>query len=210
MEWRRHARATGTQERATFVWMWLEGMSLRAIARHTGASVTTVYRWIRRWQREGHVNTRARRNKTQVLTEVHSKDSVEKYVHLYKRNILQASYYNPNQMTIDGCSSNYKEEKPFSPKLIEKHTQVPGKEWYPDGFRHIYSNRQPCITSSKYFKTYLLKSPHLCTMAELNGDIYDKFRANMTYCSSHIYSYPDYLSILTRLHMLSELLPTDH
>lgn len=35
-------------------------MSLRAIARRTGASVTTVYRWIRRWQREGHVFTRAR------------------------------------------------------------------------------------------------------------------------------------------------------
>lgn len=35
-------------------------MSLRAIARCTGASVTTVYRWIRRWQREGHVLTRTR------------------------------------------------------------------------------------------------------------------------------------------------------
>ncbi|MPC16858.1 hypothetical protein E2C01_009695 [Portunus trituberculatus] len=40
--------------------MWVGGMSLRAIARCTGASVTTVYRWIRRWQREGHVLTRTR------------------------------------------------------------------------------------------------------------------------------------------------------
>lgn len=53
-------RATGSWERASFVWMWVSGMSLRAIARRTGASVTTVYRWIRRWQREGHVFTRAR------------------------------------------------------------------------------------------------------------------------------------------------------
>ena len=35
-------------------------MSLRTIARHTGSSVTTVYRWIRRWQQEGHINTRPR------------------------------------------------------------------------------------------------------------------------------------------------------
>lgn len=60
MEWRRRVRSTGSWERACFVWMWVGGMSLRAIARRTGASVTTVYRWIRRWQREGHVFTRAR------------------------------------------------------------------------------------------------------------------------------------------------------
>lgn len=59
-EWRRRVRPTGSWERASFVWMWVSGMSLRAIARQTGASVTTVYRWIRRWQREGHVFTRTR------------------------------------------------------------------------------------------------------------------------------------------------------
>ncbi|XP_063885581.1 uncharacterized protein LOC135113884 [Scylla paramamosain] len=59
-EWRRRVRPTGAWERAGFVWMWVSGMSLRAIARCTGASVTTVYRWIRRWQREGHVLTRTR------------------------------------------------------------------------------------------------------------------------------------------------------
>lgn len=53
-------RPTGAWERASFVWMWVSGMSLRAIARCTGASVTTVYRWIRRWQSEGHVFTRTR------------------------------------------------------------------------------------------------------------------------------------------------------
>lgn len=35
-------------------------MSLRDIARQTGSSVATVYRWIRRWQHEGHINTRTK------------------------------------------------------------------------------------------------------------------------------------------------------
>lgn len=60
MEMRQRLHLTSDWERARFVLMWAEGMSLRAIARHTGASVTTVYRWIRRWQYEGHVNTRPR------------------------------------------------------------------------------------------------------------------------------------------------------
>lgn len=53
-------RPTGLRERAEFVWLWVEGWSARAIAQHTGTSVTTVYRWIRRWQREGNVHDRPR------------------------------------------------------------------------------------------------------------------------------------------------------
>lgn len=60
MELRRRTRPTSSWERARFVIMWTGGMSLRAIARHTGSSVTTVYRWIRRWQHEGHISTRNR------------------------------------------------------------------------------------------------------------------------------------------------------
>lgn len=60
MELRRRARPTSSWERARFVSMWISGMSLRAIARQTGSSVTTVYRWIQRWQNEGHINTRNR------------------------------------------------------------------------------------------------------------------------------------------------------
>lgn len=60
MELWRRARPTNRWERARFVFLWTYGMSLRAIARHTGSSVTTVYRWIRRWQQEGHVDTRPR------------------------------------------------------------------------------------------------------------------------------------------------------
>lgn len=53
-------RPTEVEERARFVCMWVDGMSVRTIAQQTGASLTTVYRWIRRWQREGCVENRAR------------------------------------------------------------------------------------------------------------------------------------------------------
>lgn len=60
MAWQRKVRNTSLTDRARFVWLWMDGMSLHAIARSTGISVTTVHRWIRRWQREGNVNTRPR------------------------------------------------------------------------------------------------------------------------------------------------------
>lgn len=53
-------RPTGLRKRAEFVWLWVEGWSAKAIAQHTSTSVTTVYRWIRRWQREGNVHDRPR------------------------------------------------------------------------------------------------------------------------------------------------------
>ncbi|KAG7157648.1 putative Glutamate receptor-like 80 [Homarus americanus] len=60
MERRRTTKPTALAERAGFVKMWREGMSLHAIARETGVSVTTVFRWIHRWLKEGNVNTRPR------------------------------------------------------------------------------------------------------------------------------------------------------
>ncbi|KAG7162293.1 putative Glutamate receptor-like 74 [Homarus americanus] len=66
MEWRRPVKPTAVEDRVKFVWMWVEGMSLRAIARETGASVTTVYRWVHRWQQEGNVNTKPRGHKPLV------------------------------------------------------------------------------------------------------------------------------------------------
>ncbi|KAK3878422.1 hypothetical protein Pcinc_017006 [Petrolisthes cinctipes] len=53
-------RPTGLEERAEIVWLWVEGWSVKAIAQHTGTSITTVYRWIRRWQKEGNVSDRPR------------------------------------------------------------------------------------------------------------------------------------------------------
>lgn len=53
-------KATNLDDRAVFVWKWVCGRSVRTIAYETGSSMTTVSRWIRRWKREGNVNTRPR------------------------------------------------------------------------------------------------------------------------------------------------------
>lgn len=38
-------------ERLDIIWLWLEGLSTKDISLKTGVSVSTVYRWIRRWQK---------------------------------------------------------------------------------------------------------------------------------------------------------------
>lgn len=60
MESPRLSRPTNLTDRVRFVWMWISGMSARAIAQETGTSVTTVCRWIQRWRQEGNVNTKTR------------------------------------------------------------------------------------------------------------------------------------------------------
>lgn len=77
MEFHRLHQTTNLADRSRFVWMWAGGMSARAIAQETGASVTTICRWIRRWRREGHVNTKPRRgrprkNRIYVMENIHS------------------------------------------------------------------------------------------------------------------------------------------
>lgn len=44
--------------RARMVWLWMTGMSAREISCFTGASVSTVYRWVRRWQAGGSVEAK--------------------------------------------------------------------------------------------------------------------------------------------------------
>lgn len=51
-------RRTIMADRLVMVWMWLNGASARGISSHTGASISTVYRWIRRWHDEGTLQTR--------------------------------------------------------------------------------------------------------------------------------------------------------
>lgn len=60
MKLRRPFQPTSLVVRTLFVMMWVGGMSIRAIARATGTSATTVNRWIKRWQQEGTINTRPR------------------------------------------------------------------------------------------------------------------------------------------------------
>lgn len=56
----RRYKSTGISDRAAIVCMWASGRSVREVARETGSSVTTVYRWIRRWRQEGSLSTRRR------------------------------------------------------------------------------------------------------------------------------------------------------
>lgn len=49
---------TGINNRSRIVWMWMAGVSARDIALHNGFSLSTVYRWVRRWKKEGAVNTK--------------------------------------------------------------------------------------------------------------------------------------------------------
>ncbi|XP_068216613.1 probable glutamate receptor [Palaemon carinicauda] len=59
---RRRIRITHTDmsERTRFIWMWASGLSVRDIARHTGSSVSTIYKWIRRWKKDGSIHTKNR------------------------------------------------------------------------------------------------------------------------------------------------------
>ncbi|KAG7177467.1 putative variant ionotropic glutamate receptor-like 21 [Homarus americanus] len=54
--------------RIKIVWMWLGGMSVRDISDESGASVSTVYRWIRRWQKEGTVSTRTNYKRSLIMS----------------------------------------------------------------------------------------------------------------------------------------------
>ncbi|XP_071540828.1 glutamate receptor 4-like [Panulirus ornatus] len=66
----RALKPTSADDRAQFVLMWVEGVSARDIAVETGASVSTVYRWIRRWQRDGSISTRRRRCVSRMITQI--------------------------------------------------------------------------------------------------------------------------------------------
>ncbi|KAK3893555.1 hypothetical protein Pcinc_002620 [Petrolisthes cinctipes] len=50
-------------KRARIVQLWQKGVAVRNISRKTGASVTTVYRWIRRWKEEGTLKTKSYRRR---------------------------------------------------------------------------------------------------------------------------------------------------
>lgn len=64
-------------ERARIVWMWLLGVSARDISFQTGASISKVYRWIRRWQDTGTVETKTYRRKSGAHSRAHETGTVQ-------------------------------------------------------------------------------------------------------------------------------------
>ncbi|KAK7083240.1 hypothetical protein SK128_001426 [Halocaridina rubra] len=64
----RSNRPQRLNSRAHMVWLWYKGLSVRDISHETGFSTTTIYRWIKRWQQEGHVYTKPRLRKKYDVT----------------------------------------------------------------------------------------------------------------------------------------------
>lgn len=61
--------------RGTIVRLWMAGLSTRVISWYTGASISTVYRWVRRWQEMNGITKGRRRRRVrpcQYLREVMS------------------------------------------------------------------------------------------------------------------------------------------
>lgn len=65
---RRVSQPTALGDRAKFIWLWVKGNSARSIAKETGTSVTTVYRWIRRWRHGGVVENKPRCGRPRVTS----------------------------------------------------------------------------------------------------------------------------------------------
>lgn len=57
---------TAVSERALIVWKWKCGLTPRIIAEEVNTSLTTVYRWIRRWKQSGSVRSRPRTGRPRV------------------------------------------------------------------------------------------------------------------------------------------------
>lgn len=55
--------------RASLVALWEMGMTARGIAQETRVSVTTVYRWIRRWHMEGHLDNKPRAGRPRITSQ---------------------------------------------------------------------------------------------------------------------------------------------
>ncbi|KAK4326019.1 hypothetical protein Pmani_003442 [Petrolisthes manimaculis] len=64
----RVSQPTTLEDRAKFIWLWVKGNSARNIAKETGTSVTTVYRWIRRWRERGVVENRPRSGRPRITS----------------------------------------------------------------------------------------------------------------------------------------------
>ncbi|XP_053643873.2 glutamate receptor 4-like [Cherax quadricarinatus] len=91
---RRAFKPTGVDDRMRFVMMWVEGMSARDIALQTGSSVSTVYRWIRRWQRDGNVYGSRRRMYLRVAANLPLlSDIVMDLFHVYERDTRETALW---------------------------------------------------------------------------------------------------------------------
>ncbi|KAK3855888.1 hypothetical protein Pcinc_037737 [Petrolisthes cinctipes] len=141
--------------------LWREGASKRAISREMGVSLSTVYRWIRVWRKEGRVETRPYigRKRSYLLTN----EAYTSYPHSTQTTLsnstpskyIYANYPHSTQTTL----SNSPPSKHIYTNYPHSHsTQTTLSNSSPS--KHIYTNYPHSAKSTH--KISLLPN-HTCT-----------------------------------------------
>lgn len=100
----RETRTTTVADRTLIVWLWERGTPPRTIACNVSTSLTTVYRWIRRWRHGGSL-----RNKQPIRRPRHSLNDK-----LIWRRLFSSSSSLREERTLLAQGSSY--SLPFQPQ----------------------------------------------------------------------------------------------
>lgn len=100
----RETRTTTVADRTLIVWLWERGTPPRTIACNVSTSLTTVYRWIRRWRQD-----RSLRNKQPIRRQRHSLNN-----ELIWRRLFSSSSSLREKRTLLARGSGY--SIPFQPQ----------------------------------------------------------------------------------------------
>lgn len=117
--------------RTNIVLLWLAGMSPREISQKLGPSISTVYRWIRRWQEEGTVETRTHRSRSLMSS---SRDHEMPSSYIFPRPQTRAAdacpslqlRCNPQPVCYFSLGSDIHELYPRSYELLINYTNKSG------------------------------------------------------------------------------------
>lgn len=115
-------------EKVEMLRLWMRGLTRSAIARETGRSVTAVCRWVNRWRREGHVNSRPRTGRPGSAGATHKLPVSHTQSHYCTQCCWNSCVYNvliglePFSRTRlyynDNCSSSYVQMEIYLKKII--------------------------------------------------------------------------------------------
>ncbi|XP_066985186.1 uncharacterized protein [Macrobrachium rosenbergii] len=171
MSKRRSNKPTAVDDRARIVWMWVGGKSAYSIAQETGTSMTTVYRWLRRWKHEGNVLTRPRSGRPRLSKQKTEEPSASEGPHMCaipKRpldiagTVQPPDYpgglenywvkYAPTSHVPQSCTGNsypflYGDRYPYLHPVLPSDLLLAGKELgcYGLALYHPTDNQIPCV-----------------------------------------------------------------
>ena len=120
-------------ERAKIVRLWLQGATARDISQETGASLSTVYRWVRRWQQEGTVKARTFHKKPQKNTWFKGRG-----------NILKEATVLPETSARAQSQENIKEIQAFLAPQVCVHNEILSTM---NSFRPVYHSNNSLYES---------------------------------------------------------------